>query len=245
MPGIASGRGSGVHYLLVGNKLPPMPAQPARSAAEGLTQAERTAISDRAMIEAAIELILEHGTDKATLAAIGEKAGYSRGLATYRFGSKAGLLDAVCKAVSRRWLEYLKAGVGEATGIEAMCAALDAFLRFVSDSPRDARVLHILYCGAASPGSEYRQTSVNIHQRQQDDVVSWIREGQVAGTVRRDIDEQSVAAHYIAYISGMTYLWLINPDAVDFARANEDMKCQLRMVLGPAPGKPAGDTDHG
>ena len=61
------------------------------------TQAERTAISDKAMLDAAIELILEHGTDKTTLAAIGEKAGYSRGLATYRFGSKAGLYDEVTR----------------------------------------------------------------------------------------------------------------------------------------------------
>jgi AcrR family transcriptional regulator len=215
-------------------------AESARSPAEPLTQAERTAISDRAMIEAAIELILEHGTDKTTLAAIGEKAGYSRGLATYRFGSKAGLLDAVCKAVSRRWLQYLKQGVGSATGIEAMCAALDAFLRFVSVSPRDARVLHILYCGAGSPGSEYRQTSVNIHQRQQDDVMTWIREGQEAGTIRADADARSMAAHYIAYISGMTYLWLIDPGAVDFRRANEDMKRQLRLGLAPS-----GDAGNG
>lgn len=218
-----------------------MSTQPAKT--EGLTQAERTAISDRAMIEAAIELILEHGIDKATLAAIGEKAGYSRGLATYRFGSKAGLLDAVCKSVSRRWLEYLKRGVGSATGIDAMCAALDAFLEFVSQSPRDARVLHILYCGAASPGSEYRQTSVSIHRRQQDDVLSWIREGQQAGTVRADVDAVSMAAHYIAYISGMTYLWLIDPDAVDFPRANEDMKRQLRRALAPG-GNPQAETAH-
>jgi AcrR family transcriptional regulator len=79
---------------------------------QSLTQAERTAISDKAMIDAAIELILEHGTDKATLQAIGEKAGYSRGLATYRFGSKAGLYDEVCKSISRRWLGYLGAGSG-------------------------------------------------------------------------------------------------------------------------------------
>lgn len=224
-----------------------MPSQTAKSAPDGqgqpLTQAERTAISDQAMLEAAIDLILEHGTDKTTLQAIGEKAGYSRGLATYRFGSKAGLLDAVCKAVSRRWLEYLKRGVGDANGIEAMCAALDAFLRFISDSPRDARVLQILYCGAASPRSEYRQTSVSIHQRQQDDVVSWIRAGIAAGTIRPDADARSIAAHYIAYISGMTYLWLINPESVDFRKANDDMKLHLRLVLADAPAGTPGFTD--
>ena len=198
------------------------------------TQAERTALSDRAMIEAAIELLLEHGTEKTTLAAIGEKAGYSRGLATYRFGSKAGLYDAVCKAISMRWLDYLKAGVGDKVGIEAMCAALDALFRFGAESPSDLRVLQILYCAAASPGSAYRQTSVGIHQRQQDDVAEWVRAGQAEGTIRKDADPQSVAAQYIAYISGMTYLWLISPGSIDYKKTNDDMKLVLRRSLAPA-----------
>lgn len=218
-----------------------MATSPAGAASEvqPLTQAERSAISDRAMIDAAIELILERGTDKTTLAAIGEKAGYSRGLATYRFGSKAGLFDAVCKSISRRWLEYLKRGVGDKTGIEAMCAALDAFLRFVTDAPRDARVLQILYCGAASPLSEYRATSVNIHAKQQEDVARWVRDGIANGTIRPDVDAKAIAAQYIAYIGGMNYLWVINPDSIDFRRANEHMKRQLRLALAPEQGNPS------
>jgi AcrR family transcriptional regulator len=215
-----------------------VPSSPARAASEAqpLTQAERSAISDKAMIEAAIELILERGTDKTTLAAIGERAGYSRGLATYRFGSKAGLFDAVCKSISRRWLEYLKRGVGDKTGIEAMCAALDAFLQFVSEAPREARVLQILYCGAASPLSEYRATSVNIHSKQQEDVARWVRDGIANGTIRPDVDPKAIAAQYIAYIGGMNYLWVINPDSIDFRRANEDMKRQLRLALAAEQG---------
>ena len=203
--------------------------------AQPRTQAERTAISDKAMLDAAIDLILERGTDKTTLAAIGEKAGYSRGLATYRFGSKAGLFDEVCKSISRGWLDYLKADVGDKVGIKAMCAALDSFFQFVSDSPREARVLQILYCGAASPKSEYRQTSVSIHQRQQDDVADWVRAGQAEGSIRVDADPKSVAAQYIAYISGMTYLWLINPNSIDFRKANDDMKAHLKISLSPKP----------
>ncbi|MCH8249022.1 MAG: TetR/AcrR family transcriptional regulator [Proteobacteria bacterium] len=96
-----------------------------------LTQAERTALSDNAMLDAALDLILKYGTEKTTLAMIGEAAGYSRGLATYRFGSKAGLYDEICKSISRNWLEYLTRGVGDKVGIEAMCAALDAIRKFV------------------------------------------------------------------------------------------------------------------
>lgn len=206
---------------------------PIVSEAQPLTQAERTAISDKAMLDAAIDLILERGTEKTTLQAIGEKAGYSRGLATYRFGSKAGLFDAVCKAISRRWLEYLKKSVGEKTGIEAMCAALDAFLQFITAAPRDARVLQILYCGAASPLSEYRATSVNIHSKQQEDVARWVQAGIENGTIRADADPKTIAAQYIAYIGGMNYLGVINPGSIDFRRANEDMKRQLRVALAP------------
>ena len=197
------------------------------------TQAERTAISDKAMLDAAIELILEHGTEKTTLQAIGERAGYSRGLATYRFGSKAGLLEEVCKSISRRWLDYLQDWVGDKVGIDAMCVALDAFFLFVSDSPREARVLQILYCAAASPKSEFRQTSVGIHQKQQDDVVVWVDAGILDGSIRKDTDSKSVAAQYIAYISGMTYLWVISPDSIDFRKANDDMKLQLKRSLSP------------
>ena len=42
------------------------------------TQAERTALSDQKMFEAAIKLFIEKGTQKTTLKEIGEMAGYSR-----------------------------------------------------------------------------------------------------------------------------------------------------------------------
>lgn len=211
-----------------------MSTNPHTAIPDSQTQAERTAQSDRAMIDAAIELLLAHGTEKTTLAAIGKKAGYSRGLATYRFGSKAGLYDAVCKTISMRWLDYLKAGVGDKTGIEAMAAALDALFRFGAESPRDLRVLQILYCAAASPKSAYRQTSVNIHQRQQQDVAHWVTAGQAEGTIRADVDPQSVAAQYVAYTSGISYLWLISPGSIDYRKANDDMKLFLRRSLAPA-----------
>ena len=185
------------------------------------------------MLDAAMALVLEHGTDKTTLAMIGEKAGYSRGLATYRFGSKDGLYDALCKSISRHWLEYLKLGVGEKVGIDAMCAALDTIYQFEQELPEEARALQILYSGAAGPSAGFQETAVGIRRRQKSDVAQWVRQGQTAGEVRSDIDADEVAAQYVAYITGMTYLWLISPDAFEFSKANEVMKRQLRESLAP------------
>ena len=177
-------------------------------APQSLTQAERTAISDRAMLDAAIELVLKHGTEKTTLAMIGENAGYSRGLATYRFGSKAGLFDTLCKSIGRSWLEYLKRGVEGKTGIDAMCAALDTVYQWVTDSPKEARVLQILHCGSA----ETRRA---------------------IAALRGDIDADAVAAEYVAYTSGISYLWLLSAETFDFENANKAMKHYLRTTLSP------------
>ena len=202
-----------------------------QKATSPLTQAERSALSDTAMLDAALDLVLEHGTEKATLAMIGEAAGYSRGLATYRFGSKAGLYDAMCKSISRNWLEYLTQGVGDKVGIEAMCAALDAIRKFVEDSPREGRVLQILHCSSASPGSEFPDTSIGIHKRQRSDVAEWVRLGQENGEIRADVKADDVASQYVSFISGMTYLWLTNSETFNFSATNAEMKRQLRLSL--------------
>ena len=197
------------------------------------TQAARSAQSDAAMIEAAKALILEWGTEKTTLQLIGERAGYSRGLATYRFGSKAGLFHALGKSILRHWISHLEKAVGEQVGVDAMCAAADAYRCFVSRWPDEIRVLHILFCEAASPRSEFRHTADEAYVRQRSDVAGWVRRGMEQGSVRADADPESEGARYVAYISGLTYLWLLSPQAVDWDKVNQDFKTQLRNSLAP------------
>ena len=196
-----------------------------------MTQAERTAASDRAMIDAAIELILERGTDGTTLAAIGERAGYSRGLATYRYGSKAGLFEEVSNTIQRRWAGYLKAAVDGKTGIDALCAAAEAYYRFVSDAPEDIRVLHILYYEGAAPKADLRGLAKQAFARQIADAEQWLRDGIANGSIRGDIAPRDIAAQYVAHIAGVTYIWLLNPVDIDFAAIHENYTRTLRERL--------------
>ena len=63
------------------------------------TQAERRAESDEKLLLAAASLIAEEGFNAATFEKIGARAGYSRGLASQRFGSKDGLIEAHRKEI--------------------------------------------------------------------------------------------------------------------------------------------------
>ena len=199
------------------------------------TPAERSARSDQSMLNAALELILENGLEKTTLALIGKRSGYSRGLVTHRFGSKAGLFEALTRSISRKWLVYLKEEVGEKTGLSAMLSSVDALHRWVVDKPEDARVLQVLLNSSANPGSDLPDVANKAHERHHADVVQWIREGQKTGEVLDHIDVDAAASYYVAYVSGLVHLWLINPEKYDFASTNAEMKRQVLASLSADP----------
>ena len=58
------------------------------------TQQERRDQAETALLNAAAELVVEEGVHSLTLARVGQRAGYSRGLVTHYFGSKQALLAA-------------------------------------------------------------------------------------------------------------------------------------------------------
>ena len=64
------------------------------SPARGLTQPERVEISNRRLVEAAAELIVEKGWEATTSAEVGRRAGYSRAMVHARYGSKHAILEA-------------------------------------------------------------------------------------------------------------------------------------------------------
>ena len=92
----------------------------------GNTQAERTALSDQKMFEMAIELVNERGTAKTTLKDIGEGAGYSRGLASYRFGSKDGLWMELFARFDEIWKAHLSTYLAGKSGLAALQSAIQA-----------------------------------------------------------------------------------------------------------------------
>ncbi|MEZ5736822.1 MAG: TetR/AcrR family transcriptional regulator [Novosphingobium sp.] len=180
-----------------------------------MTQAERTALSDARMLEAATELIVEHGTHNTTLREVGERAGYSRGLASNRFGSKEGLFSQLVRDFNRRWADELRRQVGDSTGLPAFSAALDAVEYFLLNRSNEMKALYIVWFESMSSHDEVRKRLARNHTAYRRDAERWVREGILDGSIRDTIDPQCFAVEFASLIFGLIYQWLVDPDKID------------------------------
>lgn len=208
----------------------PMGTQGAASTRKRRRQAERTALSDRRLTESAIELLVQRGVGGTTLQSVGEQAGYSRALAAHRFGSKAGLFAHVMKVASADWLERMQRAVGPRVGVEALCAATDATLRFIRERPNEVRVMYILWFQSIDPAAVFHTDIAAVHRAQRRDVEQWVRAGQRAGTVVRTVNPRRVAEQYCASMAGIAYQWMANPD-MPLAAMYGELKRSFRSQL--------------
>jgi len=199
-----------------------------------LSQAERTEISDARMLETAIRLIVERGPENTTLKEVGELAGYSRGLAGYRFGNKAGLFEFVVRSVGDEWLQELKAATAGKSGYDAIAAATDAHYQMCEQSPDHLAAFYILWFGAIGPQSDVKQVISGIHDRRRRDVVRWVQRGVEDGSVAASVNAEAIGGQYSASIVGILYQWLVTPDDLPAVKALfENLKETVRLWLNP------------
>jgi AcrR family transcriptional regulator len=197
------------------------------------TQEERAATSDRLMTEAAIALLVERGLAGTTLAAIGERAGYSRGLVTHRFGSKAGLLAHVHDTVARHWIERVQAKVGSRVGVAALERVVKALYGFIAEAPDEIRAMYLLRYASIDPAAEYRANVARVHMAQRRDVQRWIEAGQSVGEISARVDAGVAAELFCATADGLIYRWLVNP-ALPVKALHDELRSAVNESLTTA-----------
>src|SRR6185437_11317591 len=111
------------------------------------TQQQRRDQAETALLNAAAELAVEHGVRSLTLARVGERAGYSRGIVTHHFGSKQGLVDALARSVQGGFVPGLEE---RAPGLERLLALIDGYLHAVTALGTANRAFLLLWAEAAT-----------------------------------------------------------------------------------------------
>jgi AcrR family transcriptional regulator len=206
---------------------PPAP----RKAGARRTQAERTAESDRKLMRAALKLIGERGYQGTSLAAIGEEAGYSRGLVHERFGSKAGLLWTLVKRMLRVWNHEGRARTDAGrSGIDALCDIVDNHRRAI-ERDEGIRAFYAILFEVLGPIPEVLPEFQKLHRDFRADIERALRAGIEAGSIRADIDLQAQAVTLLGVLRGIAIQWLLERDAFPLEATYEAVKSNLRRSL--------------
>lgn len=194
------------------------------------SQQERSDISDQCMLDAAVALILEKGTEKTTLKEVGEKAGYSRGLAGYRFGSKLGLFSFVIKTLGDYWLQDMIAATTGKTGLDAILAATERHYRAFEKNPDNVRAFYTLWFDVIGADDELKKVVQGINLRRQQDLQDWIESDPRLEQYHHRAE--AIAAQINVSINGITYQWLLNPADLSVVKSlHQDLNAMLRQIL--------------
>lgn len=196
-----------------------------------LTQAERKALSDTRMFDAAMHLISRSGANHTTLKDICELAGYSRGLANYRFGSKNKFLEALLKHFNQVWEAHLDDFVKPHKGIDAILAANKALESFLMDRADDMRTGYTIWYEHIGCDNSIRDKLQVNHQTYRRDISNWVQEAIKEGEVHAGFDVDSFANFYCSFTFGTIFQWLANPEAVNLSKLFSYFRGQIRTLL--------------
>ena len=179
-------------------------------------QAERRALSERRLLDAATHLIAEQGFSKTTLAQIGEKAGYSRGLVNERFGSKGELVKVLADEFQTYFqYERLVPALEHQHGLEALLITIDTYLDAVVKSEHLGRAYYELFGESIGLVPEIHGTFVEADQLLRAAIERTIGSAIRAGEMPSDIDAKAFAVFVVGLLRGTVMQWLLDPTGFD------------------------------
>ena len=197
------------------------------------TQVQRTASARRRLIAAATTLVAEQGVGNTSVAAIGERAGMSRGAVNFHFGSKDDLLTAVAEEVTSDWetrafQHQMPPGTDFADGLKAMLDAQRGDLE--ADHDR-FRIFAMLFFEALGPSPHLHEHFAGLHRRIRGRMVDLLSDLQAEGQITDSIDKDAFSAFVIGAFRGLTFQHLLDPEHVDMVAAYDEIHAAILSRL--------------
>ena len=202
-----------------------------------MTKREQRELSENRIIAATLQIVALRGVSRATLAEIGESAGYSRGLPAHLFGNKDALLAECVRRIQTDYWINVFPEIDEYGAFHALITAIGMWVRDLTAEngtlPR-ARLLLLQEVVTGSAPEKYptfvpaarKFISASQHRFQ-----AYILAGQNDGEIRADLDTKFHATLIYTTLRGVSQRWLIDSasiDVVEFSRTFIDyLKYQL------------------
>jgi AcrR family transcriptional regulator len=196
------------------------------------TQEQRRIEAERRLVRAAAELVGEIGPTRVTLANVGERAGYSRGLATHHFGSKGALMQRLVETVTSQFRDAIVEESQSDSPIDQLRQLVDFYFRVVSDLRPVNRARLVLWADAvAGPSEDVRPQMISADREFREEIEKRIRQAVSAGDVTASVDPHGLATVIIAMLRGVA-LQRVLDDQVDLGAARHEVEQLLSSRLG-------------
>jgi AcrR family transcriptional regulator len=197
-------------------------------------QSERSNLSTRRLLQATAELIAEVGYERTTLAEIGKRAGYSHGMVSRRFGSKAALIEALISRLSDRFGHgNLSNTLAHSTGIDALHAVIDEIGKDAANSTSSVRGFYALLFEGLKPIPELHNFVADLHDDYLRDLTRQVDLGLKTGRLRVGVDAAEITELTVNAVRGLAYRWMLDKERVDFAAGLESLARQLAVLGDP------------
>ena len=184
----------------------PVPAP----ATERRTQSQRREAAERALLEAALAIVAATGTVRLTLAAVGEAAGYSRGLAAHRFGSKAGLLRALAAHITARFADQLQAAPQRRPGLDAIRGHIEVYFGRTDQQWTSTRALLVMMTEGLMDGAGLRDDMAAYNRQALRFFEVHLQAGIACGEINAWVDTQASAVLLLGALRGVMLQWLLD-----------------------------------
>jgi AcrR family transcriptional regulator len=196
------------------------------------TQEQRRLEAERRLVRAAAELVGEIGPARVTLANVGERAGYSRGLATHHFGSKGAMMQRLVETVTSQFREAIVEESQSDSPVDQLRQLVDFYFRVVSDFQPVNRARLVLWADAvAGPSEDVRPQMISADREFREEIEKRIQLGVSAGEVPESIDPAGLATVIVAMLRGVALQYVLD-DQVDLGAARREVEQLLASRLG-------------
>jgi AcrR family transcriptional regulator len=198
------------------------------------TQGARRNEAEQRLLAAAAELIGEIGPAAVTLANIGERAGYSRGLATHYFGSKGAMMQRLVDTVTEQFQRSIFLDHQSDSTLAQFLGLIDTYFLAMAELKPVNRARLVLWAAAvATPSPDVRTAMIAADREFRGALVDGVARGIAAGEFSDDIDADGLATVVIAMLRGVALESLLD-DQVDLRACRSEIeKVLITRLQGP------------
>jgi AcrR family transcriptional regulator len=198
------------------------------------SQEERRAEAEQRLLHAAAELIAEIGPARVTLANIGERAGYSRGLATHHFGSKGAMMQRLVDAVTVQFRDAVTAQSKSDSFLDEALGLIGTYITTLAHPAPINRARLVLWADAVTTGSPDVAPAMLAADREfREELAKRIERGVSSGEFDDSVDPDGLATAIVGMLRGIALQHLLDPQVDLGAARTEAERLLINRVRPP------------